>query len=464
MNLRTPLVLALALLSLSSYASSVCPWITGTLAPNYRDIINRQPKRTQYVDREAVRKVLRIRPSECGTSSGEARAEEAFRAAVESHSGRVGAILPLTGRDAERGKAYRKGIEAALGAAGKLLVRDSTSTPAGAEQGLVDLLFKEDVTLIIAGGGRAELDRIMPWADNLLVPILVLGPETVSLQGNRFAFRVYPSEKRLGMALAAVAQQKGLKRISILRPDEGQSDRLIKHFLDEAKRRGLETKPAVFYRSGDAASLDRAVRTLFQIDPKARAEEMQKMTAEAEQKAKERGLAFDARSVILKPIVETDAILLPDHFRVVRHFTKLMSYHGSPRIPLLGPQSWRSSAILEPPEPMLLGSIFADFMGSYDALPEGIRVPGDGYFAEPSLALEADFSSIAFRAGRVAEAAVASNEHRRKLPDFLAKLSDLDAGLYGPGSVFTDSHDTRWPVFLFTIGNDKLDVAPMILP
>ncbi len=459
-------LLLVFLFSWIAQGASLCPWITGTLAPNYRDLIKRQPNRVELLNREAVRQVLRLRPSDCGRESGETKAQEAFRVAVEAHSGKIGAILPLTGRDAAKGRAMRKGMETAMGAAlaGRLIVKDSASSPWVAERQLAELLFKDNVAIVLAGGSRTELDRLVPWADGLLMPLLILSSDKVSLDGARFAFRVFPSEKRLGMALAAAAQQRGLKRLAVLRPDEGQSDRLIKHFQDEAKKRGLEIRPAVFYRSGDAASLDQAVRTLYQIDSKARAEEFDKMREDGEKKAKERGLAFDPRTVFLKPVIEVDGILVPDHFRTLRHLTKILAYHGVPRTPLFGSQSWRSSALLEPPDPMLTGSVFADFMGSYDALPEGIRVPGDGFFAEPSQATDADFGAVGFRAARIADSAITSGETRRKLPETLSRLSDLDSGLYGMGAVFNDSHETRWPVFLFTIGTDKLEVMPMLMP
>ncbi len=132
-----------------------------------------------------------------------------------------------------------------------------------------------------------------------------------------------------------------------------------------------------------------------------------------------------------------------------------------PRTPILGAQSWRSPALLDPPEPMLTGSLFVDFMGSYEALPEGLRVPGDGFFAEPSQAAEADFSAIGFRAGRIAQAALDSGETRRQLPDTLGALTNVDPALFGPGNAFAEGHEARWPIFLFSIGTEKLEVAPL---
>ena len=110
---------------------------------------------------------------------------------------------------------------------------------------------------------------------------------------------------------------------------------------------------------------------------------------------------------------------------------------------------------------MLKGSIFVDFMGSYQALPEALRMKGEGFFAEPALAEGADFAAIGFRAARIADTASVAGDSRRNIPEALKRLSDLDAGLYGPGPVFDDNHHTRWPTFLFTIGTDKLDVMPL---
>jgi hypothetical protein len=443
-------------------ASSACPWLTDTLAPNYRDLIKRHPARASLVQREAVRNLLRLKRSQCGTPQGESLAAEIYRLAVEAHSGKVGLIFPLSGKSGERGRAHLKGIEAALGNIGtRLIVKDSGSSPFGAERALAELVFRENVALVVAAGTRGDLDRVIPWADGLLVPMLVLSSEA-QVGASRFAFRVFPSEQRLGAALATAAAQRGWKRIAALRPTDGRGDRLLRSFLAGAKERGLEVKVTQPYQPNESGSLDSAVRQIFRIDPRERAQELGQLQREAEKKAKDRGLAFDPRTVILKPIVEVDAILLPDHFRTLRHLTKILAYHGAGRVPLLGPQSWRTSALVDPPEPQLTGSLFVDFMGSYDALPEPLRVPGDGFFAEPSKAAEADFTSIGLRAGRLTEAAMASGENRRNLPYVLQSLANVDSGLFGPGPAFDSTHESRWPLFVFTIKGEKLDVAPLI--
>lgn len=452
------------LLCLGSTArAGVCTWMVGTLAPNYRDIINRQAGRAKFVDREAVRKVLRLKRSDCSTPDGERLANEALVAAVEHHSGRIGAVLPISGKDRERGLAMKQGIEAALGnEASRLIVKDSLSSPFAAERALAELLFLDNVALVLAGGSKVELDRMIPWADGLLIPLLVLGPDKVNLLNSRFASRVYPSERSLAGALAFTANTRGWKRVQIFRPDEGQGDRLIREFIDEAKRKGIELPPLVTYRSGDANTLDQAVRTVFQIDAPDRREELQKLLRDGEKRAKERGLAFDSRTVFLKPLPTCDAILLPDHFRTVRHLSKILAYHGVGKLPMMGGPSWRTSALMEPPDPNLTGSVFADFMGFYDALPEGLTVPGSAFFADPASAATADFGIIGHRAGRIALAAIEGVESRRRVPDRMGSLSSIDANLFGPGPVFASGNQSRWPAFVFTVGLDKLDVMPWL--
>lgn len=457
--------LALALLSTFPVAMraepgpgrlSYCQWFTTRLGPRYREFLMRQPNPRRFTERTVVREVLRLRADQCGKAAVEASARELFPRVVDENSGKIGVLLPLTGPGAEVGLALRKGLEIALGAqATRLVVRDTGGDARKAEEAMADVLFRENVLLVVAGGPSATVAPLIPWSEALVVPLIVLAGEKASLGNSRFAFRVFPREHDMAQALVDSAQQRGLHRLGVLRSDDGGSDALIANLRALGSYAAIEFVPPVDYKSGDYRSMESAVRTLFRIDRSERSDEYSRLARNGRRRAEEAGMPFDPRSVILKPIVEIDGLVIPDNFRIVRHFAKLLKFHGVKKLTLLGDTGWRSSGLFQPPEPFLEGSIFADFIGSYAKLPTGIAIAAAGDFPDPRDASVADFAFIGWRSGRVLDMVMRLETARRKVPRALSLLPSPDTTLFGGGPLFDDGRAARWPVYVFTVGKDR---------
>lgn len=328
-------------------AVSLCKWAANRLAPKYQALLDQVPGAQQYIGRELVRTLLKVRPADCETRETVYRAANTFDAVASQHSGKVGVLLPLVGKEEELSQALRSGIEAGFGdSSDKLIFRDA-STPAVAVESIAELLLKENVAMLIAGGDAATLNAISQWADALLLPVLFLASDEVNITKSRFAFRVYPRPQDMADALMETAKEKGWMRLGILRPEEGQADRLVIALSAAATKR--EIKMASFdYKTGDYRSMDDAIRKLFFIDPQLRSEEFRRLKRAARLKAEALGVPFDPRSVILRALVEVDAVLIPNNFKIARNFATLMKFHGVPPIPLVGDMSWRSEGLVQP--------------------------------------------------------------------------------------------------------------------
>jgi hypothetical protein len=436
---------------------SYCEWFATRLGPRYREFLLRQPNPRRFTERTAVRQALSLRPHHCGNLAAESRAKELFPRVVDENSGKIGVLLPMTGPDAETGLALRKGLEAALGPdSARMLVRDTGSDARRAEEALAELLFRENVLLVVAGGPSSSIAPLVPWSEALVFPMIVLAGEKAPLGSSRFAFRVYPREQDMAYALVESARQRGLRRLGLLRPDDGSADALIAQVHAFGRAASLDIAAPVEYQSGDFRSMEAAVRTLFHIDRSQRAAEYARLVKNARRRAEEARVPFDPRSVILKPIVEIDGLLVPDNFRIVRHFAKLLKYHGVKRLVLFGDTGWRSAGLLSPPEPFLEGSFFADFIGAYSQLPPGIAISTAGDFPDPREASAADFALIGWRAGRILRLALRLETGRRKFPRALARLPSPDPDLFGGGPAFDETRAARWPVYVFSVGPNRL--------
>lgn len=446
---------------------SYCQWFTSRLGPRYREFLLRQPNPRRFTQRPQVRQALSLKADQCGKSAIETAARELFPRVVDENSGKIGVLLPITGPDAETGLALKRGLENGLGAqAQRLVVRDTASDARKAEEGLADLLFRENVLLVVAGGPSASVAPLVPWSEALVLPLVVLAGEKAPLGSSRFAFRVFPRERDMAQALVEAAHQRGLRRLGVLRSDDGASDALIAGLRTAAAPASIAIGPSADYKSGDYKSMEAAVRTLFHIDRSERSGEYSRLARNARRRAEEAHVPFDPRSVILKAIVEFDGLVVPDNFRIVRHFAKLLKFHGVRKMTLLGDTGWRSAGLFQPPEPFLEGSLFADFIGSYAKLPPGIAIPAAGDFPDPREASAADFAFIGWRAGRVLELLLRLETSRRKVPRALALVPSPDAALFGGGAVFDADRAARWPVYVFSVGKDRLSLedAPYLGP
>lgn len=444
---------------------SYCQWFTSRLGARYREFLMRQPNPRRFTGRPLVRQVLAMKASQCGQSSVETAARELFPRATDENSGKIGVLLPLSGPDAETGVALRKGLESALGPqASRLVVRDTASDARKAEEGLADLLFNENVLLVVAGGPSATVAPLVPWSEALVVPMIVMTGEKAPIDMSRFAFRVFPREHDMAQALVEAARQRDVRRLGVLRSDDGSSDALIANLRALGSHAQITLTNPVDYKSGDYRSMEAAIRSLFHIDRSERPGEYARLTRNAKRRAENAGVPFDPRSVILKPIVEIDGLVVADNFRIVRHFAKLLKFHGVSKLTLFGDTGWRSSGLFQPPEPFLEGSVFADFIGSYAKLPPGIAIPTAGDFPDPREASSADFGFIGWRAGRVLDLVLRLETSRRKIPRALALVPSPDGALFGEGPVFDESRSARWPVYVFTVGRERLamDDAPYL--
>ena len=169
--------------------------------------------------------------------------------------------------------------------------------------------------------------------------------------------------------------------------------------------------------------------------------------------------------VLLKPMIEFDAVFIPDDFRTVRHFAKLFRYHMVGHMPLIGNHEWRSPALIDPYDDFLDGSIFGDFIGSYTNLPGRISAPtvASPYFVSPEQVTTVDFQLIGYRAGKAAGMArQAARPNRRQLADAMLTFTSDKDGFFGRGRVFDQERHSQWPTYLFTIVKNTLVLDPIL--
>jgi hypothetical protein len=201
------------------------------------------------------------------------------------------------------------------------------------------------------------------------------------------------------------------------------------------------------------------VQQMFNIDLEKRADEYGDLLNEEKEKAQAERVRFNPRQVILPPEVTIDALVIPDDFRVLHHFVKLLQYNKVSRMPLIGGLEWRSPSLVEPAEPYLRNAFFVDFIGAYDRLPASLKpgIEASPMFARLEDVEQIDVQMVGYRAGEIlASVLKPPGFERLKIPQVWLTENLEASGFFRAGVPFQSDHNCRWPAFLFEVSDKKI--------
>lgn len=449
--------------------AETCPRLYNAVVPAYKALAKKLREPLLKLQPTVTTHVAEMPDVEQSCAEESAKgSQEMIVQAVSKHSGMIGLILPMHGPMSSASQAIINGVKAYLTHAGiplenLVMVKNSNGNAVDAETALTDLVFRQNVGLVIGGVSRAEAAALGPWADKLMLPMLMLSPPQPTQKTGRNVFHVFPNEIQMAenMTQAIVAQK--VKRLGILQPTRQKPSKFMEHLLVKLKSVGVSTELSATYNSNDYEAMEAAARKIFKIDMNERREEYEELYKTAKEEAQKSKVPFDSRLVSLPPLVEVDAILIPDNFRTVRYFVKIFKFLNVKRMPLIGTQEWRAAGLVNPPEPYLDGAIFGDYVGSYTKLPEGINVvtQGSPYFIAAQDSNTVDFQIIGHHAMRLAYEALRSGNETRKrsLNKTLAGLEIKQSPFFRPGRAFSPNRTANWPFFLFRVRKDAIELT-----
>lgn len=441
---------------------SDCQVLKDRITSRYVALRDLLPKDTHFSTENPIIDLINSDKDACTRRQMRPYTLELLNKVRDNHSGRIGMILPVTGRRSEQIVQILAGMRAFFKDAGLdfdkiVILKDSGNTAHGAEVGFAELVLVNNVQLVIGGLEQAESEILAQWGASLNFPTLLMSPSSDLASLAPSIYILYPNEKKLAETLAQKALSKQKKRIAILKPNTGRADRLTKFFRDALTESGGVITTEIEYVSGNYESMQKAARDLFQINASDRAAELRGAYEKAKSKAAEEHVGFNPKEVLLPPIIDFDALFLPDDFRSVRHFAKLFKFHMVDKITLIGNHEWRSFGLVDPPEPMLDGSFFADFVGSYASLPQTLAIPQSSspWFIDPDLVTRVDFRLIGYRIGRVIRGVIGQAHLKRSsIPAALSQLKIKDGQELTP--VFDKKRVALWPTYVFRVTRDQL--------
>jgi branched-chain amino acid transport system substrate-binding protein len=243
----------------------------------------------------------------------------------------IGALLPLTGKQAALGNRVLDGIIAGLGLFDRkqavpveLYIENYGSDPAAVSRAVAKLA-EEYRVLAIIGPPEADAAReAAKAAQSLQVPLLALSPVDAPEGSTDFVFSDQRSDQREAVTMAAYAvKDLGLSRLVILYPDNAYGTAMMSAFRAEVLRLGGKIRRVQSYKP-DQTDFSSEIRKLAAIK------------APRPSPKKKGGEAAKTPS----PSLDFDALYLPDAFRRVRMILPQLSFHDVRGVQLLGTSQW----------------------------------------------------------------------------------------------------------------------------
>ncbi len=324
-----------------------------------------------------------------GSALGVALAARAT-ARTAAVAGTIGVAVPLSGKFKAWGEAILQGVALAIPEGGPIRVvsKDTRGEPDGAAEAVAQLAA-EGAVAIVGGVTNAEALRAATAAQQAGVPLLSLSKVDGVADGRPYVFRLMLTAPAQAQALAEFAiARRGLRKVVVLYPEIPYGTELRTAFGAEVEARGGSIQRAVGYE-GDRANFAPMVKELVgrsQVEQRADWREASRAITKEITDPYRRAKALEKARKELPPIIEFDAVFVPDFARSVTLLAPTLAVedvvtacdpHEIERIQkvspwtvkpvlLLGANGWDDPAIVEKAGKYVECAVFVDgfFAGS----------------------------------------------------------------------------------------------------
>lgn len=268
--------------------------------------------------------------------------------------GAIGILLPLKGKFSKFGYKSLQAIELAFKIFGNsefdpkvtLVIEDSGEEVDQALASLEKLVLKHKVIAVIGPLLSKGADQVARRAQELGVPLLTLTRSEV--EGGDFVFQAGLTLRLQAEEIARHAVQKlGLKRFAIVYPRDKTGEELSQKFWDEVERLGGEVVGIESYNPSETdfrQAVDK-LSGLFYLEGRQR--ELDQLAKDREENKIRKRSRKTEKYFSLKPLVDYDAVFVPDEPKVAGQILPTFAYRDVDRVKFLGTASWNSPEFLQ---------------------------------------------------------------------------------------------------------------------
>lgn len=406
----------------------------------------------------------------------------------------IGCVLPLSGTYAEFGARALSGIELAIDQVNKrsdmhpveLVIKDSGGDPSQAVSAVESLALKDGAIAILGPMITAEPGAVRAQA--LKLPVLTLTQKPNITNTGDYVFRDFLTADLQARSIVDYAvRDLGIERFAIFYPDEPYGMSFMNRFWDELIRHDAEVVGVESYAPNqtDFGDAIKKLVGLYYDRPETPSEEKvlvddlaiwdkflehEKDQMESPTSTQDNALPYDMPpdqnhqngdkdEEGPRPIVDFEAIFIPDSYEKVGLITPQLLYHDIEDILLLGSNLWHSKKLIQMAGGYVQGAVVPDgfFVNSPSLVVRNfVRCYGDVFGRSPSF-LEAqayDAAMIVFQA--VNDPGVTS---RRTLKMALMQTREFQ-GVTGLTS-FDETGDAQKELYLLTVkGRSFVQIRP----
>jgi branched-chain amino acid transport system substrate-binding protein len=254
----------------------------------------------------------------------------------------IGAVLPMSGKNSVFAQKTLRGIQMGLGLHSptptnfKLAIADSEGNVDGARRG-VDKLVKEDNAIAIIGSLLSKTaGAVASRAAEYEVPSIGLSQKAGITEASPMSFRnSLTAEMQARFLVKTAMTELGITKFAILFPNESYGVEFANYFWDEVLARGGKISAVQFYDPKETdfrEPIQRLVGTYYLED---RADEYRNRIKEWETEQNKRSRRSPPED-ILPPIVDFEALFIPDNAKSFGQIAAMLSYNNIKNIKLLG--------------------------------------------------------------------------------------------------------------------------------
>lgn len=270
-------------------------------------------------------------------------------------SRKVAVLLPLSGKYAAVGKQVQAAIEFGHregGAPYSLEFVDSGATPESAVAALEKAVIDEGAIAVMGPLLSDETDAVTEAAEALRVPLISLSQSLEDVSGTEFLVQpmMSPGDQIRALLDTVMSEPESMDSFAVFAPKNSYGERAVEEFEAEVLARKGKIAAVEFY-DPEATDLIEFAKKLGRKDYKARAAEYYELKKAAEENG------GDPSKVVLPPVMDFDAIFLPDNAARVPLACAALAYEefpmgdfqptkDSPTIPMLGLSGWNKHQLV----------------------------------------------------------------------------------------------------------------------
>jgi len=279
----------------------------------------------------------------------------------------IGAVLPITGRYAPIAYKTLRGLQMGLGIYGpdrssfKLAVMDSEGSPEMARKAVERLIMEDSVIALVGDVLSRTAVTVAMKAEELGVPSFALSQKSGLTETGTYIFRnAVTSQMQMRELVRIAMEDLGQRRFAILYPNEGYGVEYANLFWDEVLARGGIITGAQAYSPQETdfrGPIRRLVGTYYMDD---RRTEYQNRVRDWFKKQKSLRTRATPPDDLLPPIVDFDALFIPDGPKAIGQIGPMLAYQGINGVRLLGTNAWNTSELTRRGQRTVENSIFID--------------------------------------------------------------------------------------------------------